>query len=175
MKAYQAERKFLYFEKRHFLFLSRMSFLCMRRSDPQERRSRTLKTGIDFKPNSKTFRYILNHNNNKKLRKLCLSRFCVCSAIPTCLLSDINPCRILAWDARFWKLCSKIIFESSTKLKQNSFPWKLWHVCVSDCEYPVTVMGLWDKAGPIIGGRLTSRTIGILIPRNSRSCKKLQI
>ena len=99
MKAYQAERKFLYFEKRHFLFLSRMSFLCMRRSDPQERRSRTLKTGIDFKPNSKTFRYILNHNNNKKLRKLCLSRFCACSAIPTCLLSDINPCRISAWDA----------------------------------------------------------------------------
>ena len=90
MKAYQAERKFLYFEKRHFLFLSRMSFLCMRRSDPQERRSRTLKTGIDFKPNSKTFRYILNHNNNKKLRKLCLSRFCACSAIPTCLLSDIK-------------------------------------------------------------------------------------
>ena len=75
MKAYQAERKFLYFEKRHFLFLSRMSFLCMRRSDPQERRSRTLKAGIDFKPNSKTFRYILNHNNNKISLK---ALTCVC-------------------------------------------------------------------------------------------------
>ena len=119
MKAYQAERKFLYFEKRHFLFLSRMSFLCMRRSDPQERRSRTLKTGIDFKPNSKTFRYILNHNNNKKLRKLCLSRFCACSAIPTCLLSDINPCGISPGDAS--ELCSKIILNPQQNSNKTHF------------------------------------------------------